>query len=117
MKQRKMDRIYNPKSTDNKNYVKLVSFLMQSAYNNNNKSIHITVATTVWGKISIIAKSYKLQLNVYPIPIQSLISLYHINTEKCTHSGDLVTYECICQYLFDIVYLNVFNLFGISRRN
>jgi hypothetical protein len=85
MKQRKMDRIYNPKSIDNKNYVKLVSFLMQSAYNKKMKSIHITVATTVWGKIPITAKSYNLQLNVYPVPIQSLISLYHINTKKCTH--------------------------------
>ena len=79
-----MDRIYNPKSINNKNYVKLVAFLMQSAYNKM-KNIHITVATTVWGKIWIIAKSYKLQLNVYLVPIQSLISLYHINTKKCTH--------------------------------
>jgi len=85
MKQRKMDRIYNPKSITNKNYVNLVSFLMQSAYNKMTTSIHITVATNVWGKISIIAKSYKLQLNVYLVHIQSLISLYHINTKKCTH--------------------------------
>jgi len=79
-----MDRIYNPESTNNKNYVKLVPSLMQSAYKKM-RSIHITVATTVWGKISFIAKSYKLQLNLYLVHIQSLISLYHTNTEKCTH--------------------------------
>jgi hypothetical protein len=59
MKQREVDRIYNPKS-NKKNYVKLVSSLMQSAYSKKMKSIYRTVATTVWGKISIIAKSYKL---------------------------------------------------------
>jgi len=79
-----VDWIYNPKSINNKNYVKLVSSLMQSAYSKKMKSIYITVATTVWGKISITAKSYKLQLNVYLVHIQSLISLYHTNTEKCT---------------------------------
>jgi len=64
---------YDLQPINNKNYFKLVSFLMQSAYNKKMKGIHITVATTVWGKISIIAKSYKLHLNVYLVHNQSLM--------------------------------------------